>query len=67
MKEFKIQVSVKKTVIVTEREWKDNGGIGDFDEFSATQYVKACLIEDLRNNPDYGLVKIIHSKDIRQK
>ena len=64
MKEFKIQVLVKRTVTVTEKEWKESGGIGQFDVFSASQYVKGCLIKELTNNPNCGLVKIIYSKDI---
>ena len=59
MKAAKITVVATKTMIVTKDMWIEEGGIGEFDEFAASQFVKGALIEDLRNNPDRGYVKII--------
>lgn len=64
MKAFKIQVIATKTAIVTEPEWKEDGGIGEFDEFAASQYVKGILIEDLTNNPNRGYVRILAEVEI---
>lgn len=63
MKAYKIQVIVTKTAIVTEPEWREEGGIGEFDEFQASQYVKGMLIEDLTNDPNRGTVRILASVD----
>lgn len=64
MKAFKIQVIATKTAIVTEPEWKEDGGIGEFDEFVASQYVKGMLIEDLTNDPNRGCVRILAEVEI---
>lgn len=63
MKAYKISVVATKTMLVTEDEYKNEGGIGEFDEFAASQYVKGCLIEDLTNDPNRGSVKIIFELD----
>ncbi len=59
MKAYKIFVQVTKTVTVTEEQWREEGGFGEFTDFMATQYAKGCLIEDLRSDPNRGYVKII--------
>ena len=59
MKAYKIFVQVTKTVTLTEEEWREEGGFGELTDFMATQFAKGCLIEDLRNNPNRGYVKII--------
>ena len=59
MKAYKIFVQVTKTVTFTEEDWKEEGGFGELTDFEATQFAKGCLIEDLRNNPNRGYVKII--------
>ena len=59
MQAAKIRVVATKTMIVTRDMWKEEGGIGEFDEFAASQFVKGALIEDLRNNPNRGHVEII--------
>lgn len=64
MKAYKIQVVVTKTAIVTEPEWREEGGIGEFGEFEASQYVKGMLIEELANNPNRGTVRIIAEVEI---
>ena len=59
MEAAKIKVTVTKTMVVTKQMWKQEGGIGEFNEFAASQYVKGALIEDLQNNPNRGHVEII--------
>ena len=59
MKSFRIKVTVTKTTTVTEEEWRKEGGIGEFNEFAASQYVKGMLIEELRNNPNRGTVQLL--------
>lgn len=63
MKAYKIQVIVTKTAVVTEPKWREEGGIGEFGEFEASQYVKGMLIEDLTNDPNRGTVRILASVD----
>lgn len=64
MKAFKIQVIATKTAIVTEPEWRAEGGIGEFDEFAASQYVKGFLIEDLTNDLNRGYVRVLAEVEI---
>ena len=59
MKSYKIFIQVTKTVTLTEEEWREEGGFGELTDFMATQFAKGRLIEDLRNNPNRGYVKII--------
>ena len=59
MKAYKKFVQVAKTVTVTEEDWKEEGGIGELTDFTATQFAKECLIKDLQNNPNRGYVQII--------
>lgn len=59
MKAYKIFVQVTKTVTFTEEDWKGDGGFGELTDFMAKKYAKGCLMEDLRNNPNRGYVKII--------
>lgn len=59
MKAYKIFIQVTKTVTFTEEQWREEGGLGEFTDFVATQYAKGCLMEDLRNDPNRGYVKII--------
>lgn len=63
MKVYKIKVVVTKTVTFTEKEWKEEGGVGTLDDFSAGMYAKGCLIEDLENNPQRGSVQILFKDD----
>lgn len=62
MKEYRVQVVATKTMVVSEADWSEEGGIGVFDEFQATQFAKATLIEELRNNPNRGSVKVTQIK-----
>jgi len=59
MKSFRIKVTVTKTATVTEEEWRKEGGIGEFNEFTASQYVKGMLIEELSNDPNRGTVQLL--------
>ena len=59
MKSFRIKVTVNKTATITEEEWRKEGGIGEFNEFAASQYVKGMLIEELRNNLNRGTVQLL--------
>lgn len=58
MKEYRVQVVATKTMVVSEVDWLDDGGVGEFDEFQAAQFAKGQLIEDLVNNPNRGSVKV---------
>ena len=59
MKAYKIFVQVTKMATFTEEDWKEDGGFGELTDFMATQYAKGILIEELKNNPNRGYVKII--------
>jgi hypothetical protein len=62
MKEYRVQVVAKKTVVVSEIDWLDDGGIGEFDEIQAEKFAKGQLIDDLMNNPNRGSVKVTRIK-----
>ena len=59
MKSFRIKAKVTNTATVTEEEWRKEGGIGEFNEFTASQYVKGMLIEELSNDPNRGTVQLL--------
>ena len=59
MKKFKVKVTVSKTMVVTEEDWRDEGGIGPFDESAAVNYCKGTLIEEITNDPNRGSVKFV--------
>ena len=59
MKSFRIKVTVTKTATITEEEWRKEGGIGEFNEFAASKYVKGMLIEELSNDPNRGAVQLL--------
>lgn len=58
MKAYRVQVVATKTVVVSEIDWLDEGGIGEFDESQAAKFAKGQLIDDLMNNPNRGSVKV---------
>ncbi len=62
MKEYRVQVVATKTMVVSEIDWLEEGGAGEFDEFQAAQFAKGQLIEDIRNNPNRGSVKVTRIK-----
>ena len=62
MKEYRVQVVATKTMVVSEADWSEEGGIGVFDEFQAAQFAKATLVEELRNNQNRGSIKVTQIK-----
>lgn len=61
MKEYRVQVVATKTMVVTEEMWREDAPVEtriDFDEFQAARFAKGQLVEDLRNNPNRGSVKV---------
>ena len=59
---IRVNVVATKSVVIDSDKWDDicaEDGIKlPFEEFYIQQYVKGCLIEDLRNNPNRGTYKI---------
>ena len=58
MKKYRVEVVATKKVVITEEMWVDEDGIGELDEFQAAQFAKGMLIEELRNDPNRGSVKV---------
>ena len=60
MKAYKIKVSIQTTITVYEDEFKAEDNIGqEFNEFTAQQYAKGAVVENLHNDPNYGNTKVI--------
>ena len=57
-KVYKVKVVATITMTCNEIDWREDGGIGEFDEFAAVQFAKGTLIEKLRNDPNRGYVTI---------
>ena len=65
MKEYRVRVVATKTMVVTEEMWREDAPVEarvEFDEFGAAQFAKGQLIEDIRNNPNRGSVKVTRIK-----
>ena len=58
MKKYHVQVVVTKNITVTEKDWVEDEGRGEFNKEAAVTYAKGCLIEDLLNNPNRGTWKV---------
>lgn len=58
MKAYRIQVVATKTMVVTEEMLRDEGWEGEFNEFWAGRHAVGTLIEELRNNPNRGSIKV---------
>lgn len=63
MKAYKIKVTATISMTLTEKEYSNEcemeGSVpGEFNEFSASMFAKATLIERMRNNPNCGSVRI---------
>lgn len=58
----RVKVVATKSMFIDERRWDninlDEGTNNPFDEFHIAQYVKGCLVEDLRNDPNRGTCSI---------
>jgi len=75
-KAYKVRVVVTKTMWVypedIEADLNDETdyipvGNRELDEFTAIQYVKGTLVEELRNNPNRGSAEIISIYDSEKK
>jgi len=60
MKEYRVRVVATKTMVVTEEmlRGEENGSVVEIDEFWAGRHAVGTLIEELRNNPNRGSVKV---------
>lgn len=53
MRAYKIKVIATKSVVITEDMWKEEGmRPADFNEFTASQFAKGILIEEMTNDPN---------------
>lgn len=63
----RVKVVATKSMVIDSRKWDninlDEGSNNPFDEFHISQYVKGCLIEDLRNDPNRGTYSIENLDD----
>ena len=75
MKSYKVQVTVTKTMWVTQDDIEEDCRSGlfqvnvpDLDEEVAINFCKGTLIEELQNNPNRGSAKIlaIYDHDTKQ-
>lgn len=59
---IKVKVVATKSMVIDSDKWdeilSEEGIYEPFEEFYIQQYVKGCLIEDLRNNPNRGTCSI---------
>ena len=60
---IRVKVVATKSMVIDSDKWndicaEDGEQLLPFDEFSIQQYVKGCLIEDLRNDPNRGTYNI---------
>lgn len=59
---IKIIVVATKSMVIDSNKWEEIISeeciYEPFEEFFIQQYVKGCLIEDLRNNPNRGTYSI---------
>lgn len=58
---LKVKVVATKSMIIDGDKWDicaQDGVRLPFSEFYIQQYVKSCMIEDLRNNPNRGTYSI---------
>ena len=64
MKAYRVQVVATKTMVVTEEMLRDegNGDVVEINEFWAARHAVGTLIEELRNNPNRGSVKVTRIK-----
>ena len=64
MKAYKVKVIVTKSVVITEDMWVAEGMLpGDLNEFTAGQFAKGIMIEELQNNPNRGTVYVEKKDD----
>lgn len=61
-KVYKVKVVATIQMVCNEIDWREDGGIGEFNEFTAIQYAKGCLIEKLVNDPNRGCSVAIRIK-----
>ncbi len=62
MKSFRIKITCSETTTVTEEEWRKEGGIGEFNEFAASQYAEDKLIKELRKMLFQGLSQWLQAR-----
>jgi len=58
MKAYRVKVVATKTMVVTEEMLREEGCEVEIDEFWAGRHAVGALIEELRNNPNRGSVKV---------
>lgn len=59
MKGYRIKVVAQITLNLTKEEFDEENAIGlEFCRFNAVMYAKGTLVERLRNDPNYGSVKV---------
>lgn len=58
MKAYRVKVVATKTMVVTEEMLREEGFEAELDEFWAGRHAVGTLIEELRNNPNRGSVKV---------
>ena len=62
MKAYRVRVVATKTMVVTEEMMRDEGWEGEINEFWAGRQAVGTLIEELRNDPNRGSVKVTRIK-----
>ena len=59
---IRVKVVATKSMVIDSDKWDEmlaeEGTQQPFEEFYIQQYVKCCLVEDLRNNPNRGTYNI---------
>lgn len=59
---IRVKVVATKSMVIDSDKWDEmvaaEGTHQPFEEFYIQQYVKGCLVEDLRNNPNRGTYSI---------
>ena len=59
---IKVKVVATKSMVIDSDKWDEmlaeEGTRQPFEDFFIQQYVKGCLVEDLRNNPNRGTYSI---------
>lgn len=59
MKKYKVKIFANKIATVDEEQWKNAGNTGELNNFTAVEFVKNQLIDELKNKDVISVVEPI--------
>ena len=59
MKKYKVKVFANKITTVDEEQWKNAGNTGELNNFTAVEFVKNQLINELNNGSVKDVITVV--------